>query len=579
MKHHKLSPGLLTAYEEFRERGESGIRPRVRSLGILPSEGRPRPTRTVVFLQCDERADFKSLAQEDIRVNQPRGKMRTAYLPLEKLDALSENSAVQRIISSRYLRPLMDVARQKVHIPNFRTTSGLSGNGVIVGIVDTGIDPTHPAFAGRILKIWDQFGSGIGVPEGGYGTEFTGAAMASSRDTYGHGTHVAGIAAGSDATYTGVAPGAQYVIVRSDLMDAHIADGIRYIFRVAKDLDRPAVINLSLGGHADPHDGTDPLSQIIDSESGAGRIVCCAAGNEGNDNIHAQATLSSDTMHTMRFRVPSNGAMNAWVNGWYGGASSLEVSIRTPKGYITPWQSIITSGSPAKTYQLPDARITLVTPGPDAANGDHAILVDLEGVPSGSSVTGGVWQLRVKKTSGPATDFHAWALDNAEHGPVVFFTGTSVKDSVKIGSPGASTSAITVASYTTKVKWTDIDGNPEAVGLAVDSISEFSSEGPMRNGAQKPDFTAPGAMIVSCLSSASVTERADMVNQNFVLMAGTSMATPFLAGLIALLLERDPKLDAPQVKGLLKSHCSIPSKPAGTFHPKWGFGLVDAVGL
>jgi subtilisin family serine protease len=579
MKHHKISPGLLAAMEDYRQRGESGIRPHVRSLGIIPGDGRPRPTRTVVFLQCEEEADFSRLAQQDIRVNQPRGRMRTAYLPLEKLDVMSEVPAVERIISSRYLRPLMDMARQKVHIPEFRTSSGLSGNGVIVGIVDTGIDPTHPAFAGRILKIWDQFGSGPGVPEGRYGNEFTGTALASSRDTHGHGTHVAGIAAGSDAVYMGVAPAAQYVIVRSDLLDAHIADGIRYIFRVAKDLNRPAVINLSLGGHADPHDGTDPLSQIIDSESGAGHIVCCAAGNEGNDNIHAQATLSSGAMHTIRFRVPRNEVMEALVNGWYSGSSVLEISVRTPKGHVTPWQSVITTGSAAKSYQLPDGRVKLVTPGPDPMNGDHNFYVELQGGSVGSTVSDGVWQLRVKKTSGGTTDLHAWTLDDAEHGPVVVFSGTSAKDSMKIGSPGASASAITVASYTTKVQWTDVDGQSRTVGMTLDDISDFSSEGPLRDGAKKPDLAAPGAMIVSCISSASVQDRPYMVGSQFVVNAGTSMATPFVAGLVALLLERDPKLDAPQVKALLRAHCTIPARPVGTFDPKWGSGFMDATGL
>jgi subtilisin family serine protease len=514
MKHKKLSPGLLAAFEEYRERGEAGIRPRIRSLGIVPADGRPRPTRTVVFLQCDEQADFGYLADHDIRVNQPSGRMRTAYLPLDGLDELSEHTAVERIISSRYLRPLLDMAGPRVQLPHFRTVSSLGGKGVIVGVVDTGIDSRHPAFQGRILRVWDQVAIGSGVPEGGYGIELTGTSMAASRDTHGHGTHVAGIAAGSDSSFSGVAPEAELVVVKCDLMDAHIADAIRYIFRVAKELNRPAVVNLSLGGHADPHDGTDPLSQIIDSESGPGRIVCCAAGNEGNDNIHAQASLSSGTTHTMRFRVPPSVVMNAWINGWYGGSGSLDVSVRTPGGFVTQWQSIISSGSPVRIYQLPDARVKVATPGPDAANGDHAILVDLEGASPGSAVADGVWQLRIRNTSGSTTEFHAWTLDDNPQGPVVFFTGTSVRDSMKVGSPGAAASAITVASYTTKVQWTDIDGNAMSVGLTNDDISDFSSEGPLRNGAKKPDFAAPGAM--------------------------TCMAAPFLSVIVALLLQRDP---------------------------------------
>lgn len=186
--------------------------------------------------------------------------------------------------------PTINAAAQG-SIPQFRTAEGLSGTNVIVGIVDTGIDPIHPAFAGRILHIWDQTLPGPGVPEGGYGIEVTGATLTASRDTVGHGTHVAGIAAGADPGFGGIAPAARLLIVKTDLQDAHIADGIRYIFRVAGQMGCPAVVNLSLGGHADAHDGSDSLSQIIDQETGPGRIVCCAAGNEGDDNIHAQATV------------------------------------------------------------------------------------------------------------------------------------------------------------------------------------------------------------------------------------------------------------------------------------------------
>jgi hypothetical protein len=134
------------------------------------------------------------------------------------------------------------------------------------------------------------------------------------------------------------------------------------------------VANLSLGGHADAHDGSDSLSQIIDSESGAGRIVCCAAGNEGNDNIHGQITVPPGKLRTMRFSVPARGVGIAWLNGWYPGNSTLEISLRSPGGFVTPFQGVISDDNPAKTYSLPDARVQIVTPGPDPANGDHNFL-------------------------------------------------------------------------------------------------------------------------------------------------------------------------------------------------------------
>ncbi len=265
------------------------------------------------------------------------------------------------------------------------------------------------------------------------------------------------------------------------------------------------------------------------------------------------------------------------LNGWYPGANALEVSIRTPEMFVTPFQSIIPAGSPVRTYNLPDARIRIATPGPDPANGDHNFFVQVTD-PSGGSVTGGSWRLRVRNVSRSNARLYVWTLDDQEASEVLF-TGTSVKNSLKIGSPGAAASAITVASYTTKVQWTDIDGALEQVGLTLDDISDFSSEGPLRNNTQKRDLTAPGAMIASCLSADSTPDRAEKINQNFRIMAGTSMATPFTAGIVALLLQRNRNLDPNGVKALLRVNSSVPGKPAGSFDPKWGFGLIDAAGL
>ncbi len=365
----KLSPGLLLAFQDYQHEGDQALVTHKRSLGIIAHKSPVKPTKSVVFIYCDPDADLSYLSQYNIEVNQNAGSVRTAFLPLDSLDVLSEEDVIQRIKPSRKLseedviqrikpsRKLhlrMDTALGTVKLPEFKNQTGLTGKGVIIGIIDSGIDPKHPAFAGRILHIWDQTLPGPGVTEGGYGAEFTGAQLTVSQDTSGHGTHVAGIAAGADASYGGVAPEAELVIIRSDLQDAHIADGVRYIFRIARELGRPAVVNLSLGGHADAHDGSDSLSKVIDAETGPGRIVCCAAGNEGNANIHGQATIPSGRTRGMRFNVPLNQVGIVWLNGWYAKDSELEVSVRSPNGFVTPFQKIITEGNAAQDYQLPD---------------------------------------------------------------------------------------------------------------------------------------------------------------------------------------------------------------------------------
>ena len=580
MRHEKLSPGILLAYEDYHREGSTALTTHRRSLGIITPRTVLKPIRTVVFIYCDEQADLSHLSQYGIKINQNSGRVRTAFLPIESLDLLSEEPAVERIKPSRKLHWRMDIAPQKVGLPQFKQkNSKLTGKGVIIGVVDSGIDPEHPAFSGRILRIWDQTLSGKGVIEGGYGSELTDKYLAMSIDSDGHGTHVAGIAGGSDTEFSGVAPEAEFIIVKTDLQDAHIADAVRYVFRVAGEMGLPAVVNLSLGGHADGHDGTDSLSKIIDAETGSGRIVCTAAGNEGNDNIHGQTVVNTNNMSTMRFSVPSKQVGIVWLNGWYSRDSELEISVRSPNGFVTPFQPIITDGNPSQEYNLSDARVEIVTPSKDPMNGDYNFFVQIRGTGEGQfnqPVPGGVWQLRLRNPSSKETRVDVWTLDDANS---VFFTGKSIADSVKIGSPGCSAESITVASFTTKAKYVDIDGKEREMGLELDTISEFSSEGPLRNGAQKPDVAAPGAMIVSALSSDADLSRSMIINSKFVALAGTSMATPFVTGLIALLLQRDPKLDPGKVKELFRENSSIPDKEKGTFDNKWGFGLINTENL
>lgn len=572
----KIAPELLIALRSFQEKGRRGLKKQVREMGIVAKENNPKPARAVVFIHCDNDAALGHLAPEGVTVNQDRGRVRTGIISFTSLESLSKEHAVKKIIPSRYVRPMMDVAPDAVGLPVFRKRTDLSGKGVVIGVIDSGIDPKHKAFSRRLLRIWDQVLPGTGVPEGEYGVELTGKLLMTSRDYHGHGTHVAGIAAGSNDTYGGLAPEARIVAVKTDFMDAHIADGIRYVFRVADDLHCAAVVNLSLGGHFDSHDGMDSLSLTIDDESGPGKIVCCAAGNEGNDNIHAHATVKQKKTSTIRFNVPAAAYGEdcyAGLNIWYSGRDRMAVAIRSPDGSLTGYQEIIDSGDSEKVYVLDEGKVTIATPGPDPLNGDHAIFVLLEN-PSRPTfpVKPGVWRLQLRGDAIEKGTVDAWTFTGMDS--EVLFTGSSVSDTMKIGSPGAAKRAITVGSYTTKVEWVDIQGGTQSVDMDLQDISDFSSEGPLRDGTRKPDVTAPGAMITAALSSDSEVSPRNQVSDHYRVMAGTSMATPFLTGIVALLLERDPALDPEKMKAMLKAHSRIPGKKAGTFHKKWGYGMI-----
>jgi subtilisin family serine protease len=582
MRYDKLSPTLVMALDDFQRDGRAGLRAHRRALGLISAEPTPKPARVVVFVHSDAGTDLAHLSAMGIELNGGDGAIRTGIVPLQALDQLTEEPAVRRVVPARRLRLLMDVAPAAVKLPAFTARSGLTGRGTVVGVVDTGIEVGHPSFDGRILRLWDQTLNGSGVPEGGYGVELDGPTLTQSRDTIGHGTHVAGIAAGSDQVYGGVAPGAGLVIVKSDLLTAHIADGIRYIFRVAADLGCPAVVNLSLGGHGDSHDGTDSLSSVIEEAVGPGRIVCCAAGNEGNDNIHARVLLRQGRTRTiscaLRRRGTDEAPFVAALNGWYPGGDQLAVAVVSPSDEQTPFQPVLTDGSPVRDYTLAEGTVRVVTPGPDPANGDHNFFVLIEPAaaeapsPNTPPVSPGAWRLRLQGTDVTDGTVDVWSTDES----VAQFTGRTVVDSMKIGSPGAATRAITLASYTTKVEWQDMFGGMHQSGLELDDISDFSSEGPRRDGVDKPDLAAPGAMIAAALSAHSGVSPRVLVDDRHTIKAGTSMATPFVSGLVALLLERDPQLEPEAVKELLRSSSAIPGQAEGSFDPKWGYGILDA---
>lgn len=574
MKPERIDPALLGVLQDVDQFGTPGLVPHSATIGVHATAGTLRPDSAVIFLHCDEHASFDALRPRGVHVNQRQGTVRTASVPLTMIGELSQQDSVRRIIGARYLRPLMDVAQPHAGVPPLVQRTGLKGRNVLIGIIDSGIDAQHPAFGQRVLRIWDQTLPGSGVTGAPYGSELSAAQFQTSRDTHGHGTHVASIAAGDDALFPGIAPAADLIIVKTDFQDAHLADAVQYIFRLADEMQRPAVINMSLGGHADAHDGTDSLSQIIDSESGPGHIVCCAAGNEGNDNIHAQTVCPSGGSRSLRFRAPPNTLMSGVLNGWYhGNGAALEVAVRSPGRFVTPFQPV--GNAMPQVHVLGDARVRIANMSADPANGDPNFWIEIQGLGFGAPVPAGTWQLLLRNRSATPATVDVWALSDDHNS--LGFSGTSISDKLKIGSPGSAAEAVTVAAVTTsKISWTDSVGNSHQVGLAPNTIADFSSEGPLRNGAQKPDLAAPGAMIVAALSQFASARPADIVDAKHQVMAGTSMATPLVSGLVALLLERDPTLSPSQLKTMLRGHSAIPGQPAGAFDPKWGFGLIDA---
>lgn len=581
MNSEKIAPELLVMVNSLPLQSRDDFSRQYGQRGVI-ADNTSKPTRVIVFITCDSDANLEHLAKEGIMVNQNSGNIRTAFLPVEKLGRLSDEPSIHRIHPTQTLQLKMDRAANEVKLPAFKQATDLTGKGVVIGIVDSGIDPKHPAFSRRVLRVWDQIIPGPGVREGRYGAELTGQYRQVSRDFVGHGTHVAGIAAGKDPVYSGVAPEAKLVIVKTDMNDGHIVDAIAYVFRVADELGSPAVVNLSLGGHFDAHDGSDPLSQKINDLSGPGRIVCCAAGNEGDYQMHAQATVTQGQDLEVKFRLSDKAGL-FWLNGRFGGNETIAFALRSPSGHTTPF-----FGPGEGDFSLGslggEGVSTILIPDVPEDNGDRRFYIEVF-LPEGVAVATANqdWALLVKGISVLNAQLDVWGgvqrSDGKRDEPEDFAFVSHSFDGIKVGSPGTAANAITVASYNTRADWTDTHGHQIPPQLTLHDISSFSSEGPLRNAQPKPDVAAPGAWIVSALSADSPYLSPDghlAIDQRHMVMQGTSMATPFITGLVALLLEHNPQLDPDGVKQMLRAISSIPGQPAGPFDPKWGYGLIDA---
>ena len=270
-----------------------------------------------VYLEVSDATVIDSLHKLGFNPIQHRENVLTMRCSLADMDRLVNIPGIVRIQLSAKPRPLLYRTTKEVGAADAYNGVGdpvtyYTGEGVVVGILDFGFDLTHPAFYNpsgttRIVRVWDQSVSGTHPSGYSYGAEYTTAAAiaqkAHTSDEY-HGTHVLGIAAGKGVgttlSYQGIAPKADIVLVELGEDESDLCDAIKYVFDYATSVNKPAVINMSLGSHMGPHDGTSYMDRLIDSYSGAGKIIVGAAGNEGNLPMHLSKVFTTKAkMHTI----------------------------------------------------------------------------------------------------------------------------------------------------------------------------------------------------------------------------------------------------------------------------------------
>jgi subtilisin family serine protease len=477
---------------------------------------------------------------------------------------------------------------QQVRDPNGRNVTGA---GVIIGFVDTGIDTSHPDFTfpngtTKILYVWDQTTPGRPPAGFDYGYECTSSDIRGKScpevDTYGHGTHVAGIATSSGmatGNYTGVAPGASIIFVKSGFSvcngsswnfdTTQILDGINYIAEKAATLRKRAVISLSLGGNIGAHDGTDPFELGLDAFVEDGIPVVVAAGNQVRDKSHIRGELSQGGRVTFGLQVQQS-TVDLQIDVWYSPKTRINATLRTPNG---------------ETYNVPTVpggatsdfgNITTTTSSWQGGNEVYLEVNSTANLPStGWSVT-----LQGQEINAHGA-WDAWTDAVTCSYPGSFFTpgnGYEIDEHDTVGIPGTAKDVVTVGAYISNTTWTGMNGQvygrPE---MAPGGIASFSSWGPTRDGRIKPDVVAPGTIITSARSSA-VPEQSNDPDAFHRILAGTSMATPHVAGVIALILQYEPSLQAMAIPSIIRQTARLDADTGllTTGSPIWGYGKVDA---
>lgn len=470
----------------------------------------------------------------------------------------------------------------------------VTGAGIIIGFVDTGIDTSHPDFTfpngtTKILYVWDQTTPGRAPAGFNYGYECTSNDIQSKNcpetDTFGHGTHVAGIAASSGmatGNYTGVAPGASIIFVKSgfgvcngsswNFDTTHLLDGISYITEKAAELRKRAVISLSLGGNIGAHDGTDPFELGLNAIVEAGTPVVVAAGNQARDKSHIRGQLSQGSNVTFQLQVQQS-TVDLQIDIWYSHQDQIDATLTTPDGqsYHVP---TIPGGTASKF-----GNITATTS--PSYNGNELYLE----VNSTANLPANGWSVTLKGNQISSQGiWDAWTDAVTCSYPGTYFTpgnGYDVDAHDTVGIPGTAKDVVTVGAYISNTTWTGMNGQvygrPE---IAPGGIASFSSLGPTRDGRIKPDVVAPGTLITSARSSTCQVcgSRGQDPDAFHRVLAGTSMATPHVAGVIALMLQYEPHLQAMNILGILRQTARLDANTGVLTNgsPIWGFGKVDA---
>ena len=577
--------------------------------------------------------DQSALDAIGVFIGTKAGNIWTAQIPVDKIDAFIRIAGIRYIELDAPVFPLLDSARKVTKADSAQKgiylPMPMTGKNVVTGIVDAGFDFNHPTFYDtthsgyRVKKVWTQKIAGTPPAGFAYGSELNDsfAIRARGYDTAitSHGTHVAGITAGSGydsvasiSRFRGMAFESDIVLVAimpapSEWINtgvSDIIDGINYIYTYAASVGKPCVVNLSWGTTLGPHDGTSLFSQACDALTGSGKIFVCAAGNNGQDTVHLQKVFA-----------PADTMVRTFVT------FSPYLDTNNQSTYVDVW------GDPGKTFCLNTTLYNMATPVDSTgficlandstynfhligSNGDTCFVtltttpVEFNGKPHAflyyhSKVHDNIC-LSTRSTSGTVNMWEGYLLPPT--GYYGAFKGMGYPFAVSgdvnmtVSDIGCTKSAITVGAYNSKVVFTN-SGNAtySYTGAVRGKIASFSSFGPSQDNRIKPDITAPGLGLASSINSydpaylptgadyigviAGYTDPGSSRKYSYAMLGGTSMASPCVAGIVAMMLQLNPALTPDSARSII-ALTAITDNFTGVLPVPgtntWGHGKINA---